>query len=67
MENKKFNHFRMAAIFFAIGGACFIISSMMDGGSNHMPLGMVLVVLGMVCAGLAHRLDKKQEKDDKED
>ena len=62
MGKRKINNFRLASICFAISGACFIISSMMDGGSNHLPLGMALVVLGMVFSGLA----LKQEKDDKD-
>ncbi len=67
MGKRKINNFRLASICFAISGACFIISSMMDGGSNHLPLGMALVVLGMVFSGRASMLEKKQEKDGKED
>ena len=62
MGKSKINNFRLASICFAISGACFIISSMMDGGSNHLPLGMALVVLGMVFSGLA----LKQEKNDQD-
>lgn len=67
MGKRKISNFRLASICFAISGACFIISSMMDGGSNHLPLGMALVVLGMVFSGRASMLEKKQEKDGKED
>ena len=62
MGKRKISNFRLASICFAISGACFIISSMMDGGSNHLPLGMALVVLGMVFSGLA----LKQEKNDQD-
>ena len=58
MGKRKINNFRLASICFAISGACFIISSMMDGGSNHLPLGMALVVLGMVFSGLALKQEK---------
>lgn len=67
MGKRKINNFRLASICFAVSGACFIISSMMDGGSNHLPLGMALVVLGMVFSGRASMLEMKQEKDGKED
>lgn len=67
MGKRKISNFRLASICFAISGACFIILSMMDGGSNHLPLGMALVVLGMVFSGRASMLEKKQEKDGKED
>ena len=62
MGKRKISNFRLASICFAISGACFIILSMMDGGSNHLPLGMALVVLGMVFSGLA----LKQEKNDQD-
>ncbi|MGM9811318.1 MAG: hypothetical protein ACI30V_00575 [Muribaculaceae bacterium] len=60
---RRFNHFRVAAICFAVSGACFIISSMMSGSHGHLPLGMSLTVLGMVFSGLA----LKQEKNDQDE
>ncbi|MGM9803460.1 MAG: hypothetical protein ACI4AH_00115 [Muribaculaceae bacterium] len=65
MENKKFNYFRLAAVCFAISGLCFVISSMMNGGSTHLPLGMSLVVLGMVLSGRARKFEQEQQQDGK--
>lgn len=67
MGKRKINNFRLASICFAVSGACFIISSMMSGSHGHLPLGMSLTVLGMVFSGRASMLEKKQEKDGKED
>ena len=67
MGKRKISNFRLASICFAISGACFIILSMMSAEHWHLPLGMSLTVLGMVFSGRASMLEKKQEKDGKED
>lgn len=55
MNNKKINYYRVAAVCFAISGVAFILISMFGDKSYScpLPIGMSLVVLGMVFSGLA--------------